>query len=244
MHMHTTQFWHRFYLSSHKIVFVVLMLCSSVLAKAQDQGYNMLEDDSRPYHFGITAGFNNSQYRIFHNKTFLESDSLYSITPEWSVGFQVGIAGNLRLTNHLSTRFTPQFVLTQKNVLYDFKYNRDTTIVIESIMMHLPLCLKLSSDRIGNFRFYTIAGGKLDYDFNSNTRSRRNDEVLKVRPWDYGYELGVGFDFYNTNFIFSPEIKISNGFGNIQKKDLAIPTSRALDVINTRMIFLGFTIGG
>jgi hypothetical protein len=240
--MYTIKFWHRLYLSSYKIVATIclLFLCNHSFA----QGYNMLEDDDRLYYFGITAGFNNSQYRIFHSDNFIQNDSIMEVTPKWSAGFQVGINSNLKLTNHLAARLTPQFVLTQKNIFYNLTYKPDTTIIIESIMMHLPLSLKLNSDRIGNFRFYTFAGGKFDYDFNSNTRSRRNDEVLKVKPIDFGYDVGVGFDFYYPNFIFSPEIKISNGFGNIQKKDVGIPTSKVLDVINTRMIFLSFTIGG
>ncbi len=226
------------------LLFLFIFCIKNNTIAQTDGGYNMLEEESRSYYFGITAGFNNSQYRIFHNQTFIENDTVVQVTPKWSAGFQVGIASNLKLTNHLALRLTPQFVLTQKSVLYDLTYKPDTNIVIESIMLHLPLSIKLNSDRIGNFRFYTLAGGKFDYDFNSNTRSRRNDEVLKVKPIDFGYELGVGFDFYNPNFIFSPEIKISNGFGNIQKKDTKIVTSKVLDVVNTRMIFVGFTIGG
>jgi hypothetical protein len=240
--MYTTKFWHSQYLSSYKIV--AIFCCIIVGLRANAQGYNMMEDDDRLYYFGITAGFNNSQYRIFHSNQFTQSDTIQQVTPKWNAGFQVGINSNLRLSNHVALRLTPQFVLTQKSIFYKQTYKPDTTIVIESIMLHLPLSLKLNSDRIGNMRFYAFTGGRLDYDFNSNTRSRRNDEVLKVKPLDIGYDLGLGFDFYYPNFIFSPEIKISNGFGNIQKKDPAIPTSNVLDVINTRMLFFSFTIGG
>ncbi len=227
-------------------IFLISLSCCSNLF-AQEEGYNMLEEDSRRFYFGITAGFNNSQYRIFHSDFFTKQDSILEVTPKWNAGFQVGINSNFRLNNHLALRLTPQFILTQKNIFYNLNYkvpDKDTTVVIESIMMHLPLCLKLSSDRIGNYRFYALAGGRLDYDFNSNTRSRRNDEVLKVKSTDFGYDLGFGFDIYYPNFIFSPEIKISNGLSNIQKKDEKILTSKVIDQINARMIFLSFTIGG
>jgi Outer membrane protein beta-barrel domain len=243
--MYTIKFRNRLHLSSFKIVLLFCLLsCISINTFAQSEGFNMLEDDDRQYYFGITAGFNNSQYRIFHSTSFIQSDTIKEVTPKWNAGFQVGINGNLRLNSHISLRLTPQFVLTQKTIDYKQTYKRDTTLVIESIMMHLPLSIKFNSDRIGNFRFYTFTGAKFDYDFNSNTRSRRNDEVLKVKPIDFGYDIGVGFDFYYPNFIFSPEIKVSNGFGNIQKKDANISTSNVLDVINTRMIFFSFTIGG
>jgi hypothetical protein len=57
----------------------------------------MLEDDDRLYYFGITAGFNNSQYRIFHSDNFIQNDSIMEVTPKWSAGFQVGINSNLKL---------------------------------------------------------------------------------------------------------------------------------------------------
>jgi hypothetical protein len=94
----------------------------------------MLEDDDRLYYFGITAGFNNSQYRIFHSDNFIQNDSIMEVTPKWSAGFQVGINSNLKLTNHLAARLTPQFVLTQKNIFYNLTYKPDTTIIIESII--------------------------------------------------------------------------------------------------------------
>jgi hypothetical protein len=226
------------------ISFIIISVCAVCKVQAQNDNYNLMDHDQRLYYFGIAAGFNNSTYKIFPSDFFTSADSVMSITPNGSLGFQVGITSNLRLTNHTSLRLVPQFVLTQKSLSYDFKYNRDTTLTIESIMMHLPLQVKFQSDRIKNFRFYTFAGVKYDYDFNSNTRSRRNDEVLKIRSNDFGYDIGFGFDFYYPNFIFTPEVKISNGFSNVQFKDNKILTSKVFDAINTRMVFIGVIIGG
>jgi Outer membrane protein beta-barrel domain len=243
--MYTTKFWHCQYIQSTKIIlFFVFLLFNASSAFAQEDGFNMMDHDQRKFYFGITAGLNNSQFRIYNSDYFLKYDTVLSATPKWNAGFQVGIMGTLKLTNHTALRFVPQFVLTQKTIAYTFKTLRDTTIVIESILTHLPLSLKFASDRIGNFKFYTIAGLKLDYDFNSNTRSRRNDDVLKIKAVDYGYDLGLGFEFYYPNYIFTPEIKISNGFNNVQLKDNDILTSKVFDKINSRMIYIGFTIGG
>jgi hypothetical protein len=243
--MYTPNVWHSHYISMHKVI-VILIFCTTsfINAFAQREGFNMLEEETRPYYFGISAGLNNSQYRLFHSKQFIATDSILEVTPQWNAGFQVGINAHYRINSHLALRLNPQFILNQKTLFYNNNYKKDTTLVIESIMLHLPFSFKLSSDRIGNFRFYTIAGPRLDYDFNSNTRSRRNDEVLKIKPLDFGYDIGVGFDIYYPNFIFSPEVKISNGLSNLQKKEDAVPTSKVIDRINTRMIFFGFTIGG
>jgi hypothetical protein len=220
------------------------MLLNALFANAQEEGFNMLDHDNQKYYFGITAGFNNSQYKTYYSDFFINSDSVKSATPQWNAGFQVGITANYRFTKHTGVRLVPQFVLMQRSLDYTFSFRNDTTIVIESIMLHLPYHFKFSSDRINNFRFYAFTGGKLDYDFNSNTRSRRNDEVLKIKPIDFGYDLGFGFDFYNSNYIFTPEIRLSNGFGNVQLRDNEILTSKVFDRINTRMVFLSITIGG
>jgi hypothetical protein len=108
----------------------------------------------------------------------------------------------------------------------------------------MPLQLKFKSDRIHNFRFYALTGGKLDIDLAANARSRRRDEFIKVKPFDVGYEIGVGFEFYNPNFIFSPELKLSQGLMNQQFKDPNIPLSNAIDFISTRMVVISIHLEG
>jgi hypothetical protein len=108
----------------------------------------------------------------------------------------------------------------------------------------MPIEFKFKSDRQTNFRFYVCAGGKIDYDFNANSRSKRLDEPLKVKPLDYGYNLGLGFEFYYPNFIFAPEIKVSNGLGNSLSNNSDEITNKALNRITTRMILLSIHIQG
>jgi hypothetical protein len=110
--------------------------------------------------------------------------------------------------------------------------------------MHLPLQLKFKSDRINNFRFYAIVGTKFDYDLAANARSRRTDEFLKVSPVDFGYEIGVGFEFFNPNFIFSPEIKLSQGLTNQLFIDRNLPLTNALEKLLTRMIVISIHLEG
>jgi hypothetical protein len=123
---------------------------------------------------------------------------------------------------------------------------RDTTTTntFESILFSLPIELKFKSDRQQNFRFYVCAGAKIDYDFNANARSKRSNEVIRIKPFDYGYNLGLGFEFYYPNFIFAPEIKISNGLGNSLLRNVGEPTNKAIDKISTRQIIISFHIEG
>jgi hypothetical protein len=54
----------------------------------------------------------------------------------------------------------------------------------------------------------------------------------------------TGFEFYYPNFIFSPEIKLSQGLMNTQFKDPKIPLSNALDIMSTRMIVISIHLEG
>ena len=89
-----------------------------------------------------------------------------------------------------------------------------------------------------------MLGGKLDFDLAANARSRRTDEWLKVKPMDVGYELGVGFEFYYPNFIFSPEIKLSQGLNNQLFRDQSIQLTNAIEEINTRMFVISIHLEG
>lgn len=217
-------------------------------AKAQRKVMNMPEHDQKAYYFGITFGANFSSYRIRYSESFVNADTFKRIQPNFGPGFNLGIMGNLRLTSFIDLRFVPSLAFAEKKVSLNIRDVAGNDSIsdrsVESIYMHLPLQLKFKSDRIGNFRFYALTGVKFDYDMAANARSRRKDEFIKVSAADFGYELGVGFEFYNPNFIFSPEIKLSQGLGNQIFKDGSIPLSNAIDVLSTRMIVISIHLEG
>ena len=169
---------------------------------AQRRALNMPEHDEKAYYFGITFGLNFSQYRIKYTSSFVETDTFKKIQPRWTPGFNLGLMANLRLTSFIDLRFIPSLSFAEKKMSFTMSPDSTSDRSIESIYMHLPLQLKFKSDRIRNFRFYGLLGGKFDYDLAANARSRRSDEWLKVKPVDLGYELGVGFVFYYPIFIF------------------------------------------
>ncbi len=230
-----------------KLLILTCLLFSSQHTLAQRHVINMAEHDQKAYYFGITFGTNFSTYKIGYTKSFVETDTFISITPRFRPGFNLGLMGNLRLNRRFDLRFVPSLAFAEKRmVILASSLGGDSTIdkSIESIYMHLPLQLKFKSDRIGNFRFYALMGGKVDIDLAANARSRRADEFIKVRPLDAGYELGAGFEFYYPNFIFSPEIKISQGLLNQHYKDSRIPLSNAIETLSTRMIVISIHLEG
>jgi hypothetical protein len=227
-----------------KLSLLLALLVLQFSSFAQRRALNMPEHDEKLYYFGITFGLNFSQYRIKYTNSFVETDTFKTIQPKWSPGFNLGLMANLRLTSFIDLRFIPSLSFAEKRMSFTMSPDSTSERSLESIYMHLPLQLKFKSDRIRNFRFYGMAGGKLDFDLAANARSRRSDEWLKVKPFDVGYELGVGFEFYYPNFIFSPEIKLSQGLGNQIFRDRGIPLTNAIEELNTRMFVISIHLEG
>lgn len=226
-------------------IFFISFLLFQVSGFSQTKILNMPEHDEKAYYFGITFGVNFSEYRIKYSPSFVETDTFKKIQPLWSPGFNLGLMANLRLNQFIDLRFVPSLTFADKKMSFTMSPNDSSSQrTIESIYMHLPLQLKFKSDRIKNFRFYGMLGGKFDYDLAANARSRRSDEWLKVKPVDLGYELGVGFEFYYPNFIFSPEIKLSQGLGNQIYHDKNVPITNAIDALHTRMIVISIHLEG
>lgn len=213
---------------------------------AQRRILNMEDHDSKAYYFGLTFGFNQSRHRIKYSDAFANTDTFMSIQPGWGAGFNLGIMGNLRLNSFVDLRLIPSISFAEKRLKYNQAQKPDVLEDkgIESIYIHLPLQFKFKSDRIHNFRFYALAGGKFDYDMAANANSRKKDEFLKFKPMDLGYELGFGLEFFYPNFIFSPEIKLSEGLMNQIYIDRNLPLTNAIDQIRTRSIVFSIHLEG
>jgi hypothetical protein len=110
--------------------------------------------------------------------------------------------------------------------------------------MSFPLQVRLKSDRINNFRVYTLAGVKYDFDLASNSGARNADNIVKVKKSDYGVEGGIGFQFFFPYFILSPEIKFSYGLSNVHSRDESLRYSSVIDKMNSRMILFSLHFEG
>jgi hypothetical protein len=227
------------------IVLSCLLILSQQSLRAQRFILNLPDHDQKKYYFGLTFGLNFATYQVSYTSSFVNTDTFTRILPSWSPGFNLGLMGNLKLTKFIDLRLVPSLSFSEKRLDFN-KIGFDTIVTksIESIYVHIPLQLKFKSERIRNFRFYVLLGGKYDYDMAANARSKRNDEYIKVKPNDLGYEFGMGFEFYNPNFIFAPEIKLSQGLMNQIYKDKNIPLTNAIDQLNTRSIVISIHLQG
>jgi hypothetical protein len=227
------------------IVLSCLLILSQQNLRAQRFILNLPDHDQKKYYFGLTFGLNFATYQVSYTSSFVNTDTFTRILPSWSPGFNLGLMGNLKLTKFIDLRLVPSLSFSEKRLDFN-KIGYDTIVTksIESIYVHIPLQLKFKSERIRNFRFYVLLGGKYDYDMAANARSKRNDEYIKVKPNDLGFEFGMGFEFYNPNFIFAPEIKLSQGLMNQIYKDKNIPLTNAIDQLNTRSIVISIHLQG
>lgn len=222
------------------LFFVVLFCCASRLS-AQQEVYRRNHDDM-PYYFGLTLGYNYSFLHINKSPYFLQNDSIMSAEPGSSGGIAMGLMATARLSDHWQVRANPQLIIGgSKYIAYTLSKTQAGEAAFQNqtlptTLVSFPFQLKFNSDRIGNFRTYLLGGIKFDTDLSSNSTARNADDIIKIKQNDFGFELGIGFNFYLPFVTISPEIKISNGLSNLHKVDPNLKYSRSLDQILSRMI--------
>ncbi len=237
----------------NRIVLVLFTGCLFFGAIAQAQfsrvELKQADHDEKPYYFGITLGVNLARFQPEMHPRFLMDDSVFVGEPTNSGGLTLGLSVTTRLSDRFQLRFNPQLMFIERNIFYILKYpdldnQTQVTKKIESVIMSFPLQLKFQSDRIGNFRVYTMAGIKGDIDMASNARAKRAEELVKIEKYDWGPEFGLGFNFFFDSFIFSPEIKISNGLRDIHARDANLKFSSIFDRIQSKMIVISIHLEG
>ena len=201
--------------------------------------------DDKPYHFGINLGYNKSHFSFTHHPRFLQYDSIMDVESINSTGINLAWLVNLRMSDHFDLRLHPlDLTFSEKAFLYTEKYTSDSLIEkkVQSITLSFPVQIKFSSDRIENFKVYTITGGKFDYDLASNAGARKAEDLIKLKRSDISVELGLGFNIYFPYFVLSPEIKLSSGLVNLHGRDPDLRYSNVIDKINSKMITFSLTV--
>lgn len=199
---------------------------------------NMPTYDYAKYHFGFILAVNQMHFVIkpvtdLHKMTFNadqstdfsgDSAKIYSIQQTPSMGFTVGIVGNLRLGNYFDLRFIPSLSFGERYLDYRILKYRDgeSTLIeikktIPSTFVEFPLHLKYKSKRVNNFRAYVLTGMNYRVDLASDAKKNKDQAqvLIKLQRGDLSYEIGVGFDFYFEWFKFGTEAKMSYGLSDL-----------------------------
>ena len=234
----------------HRIPNVLIILFISLASRAQTRdGINLPDHDDKFYHLGIALIYNNSHFAVTPHPNLLQSDSILYVNPENTGGF--GLAGmhTFNISPHVEFRIVfPQLMFSYKNLTYNTTFpsgkNTVATKQIETILLGFPLQVKYLSDRMHNFRFYMLGGINYQYDLASNATARKADDLVKVNPYDWSIEAGIGFQFFFPVFILSPELKISNGIINVHHRDPNLIYSNTIDKLRSRMIVFSLIFEG
>jgi hypothetical protein len=206
--------------------------------------------DNQNVHFGINLGINRSHFSFTHHPLFLQRDSVMVVESINSSGLNLAWLVDKRLGEHFNIRTYPlNLTFTEKAFEYNLKYpdrpgGEDSITIkkIQSISLTLPIQLKFSSDRIGNFKVYMLGGVKAEYDMAANAGARKAENLIKLNRLDYGIEAGLGFHFYFPYFVFTPELKVGWGLGNLHSRDKDLKFSNVIDKINSRTITFSLTV--
>ncbi len=205
---------------------------------------NQEKYDKQWIHFGFLLGTNKTNFKVSRAENLLNNDSVLFLSAEGQTGFDLGIISNLRIAENFDLRFTPLLAFSQRNMNYNMtlKVAGLTTVTkkIESTFIQFPLTLKFKSNRVNNYRFYVLGGAKYMVDLVSQAAVESDEQLVKLKKYDYGYEIGLGMDLYLPLFKFAPEIKMYQGIPNILANDNAVYTT-SLSGLKSRIWSISFT---
>lgn len=215
-------------IKSLSITFIALLFCTGLLAQSVPVWGGGA--DEKDFSAGFSFSYVSSYYKIdkkpnwrapyFDSNGIQVTDSLRSIGSASAPGFAVGFLGRYRLTENIEARITPALIFADRGVSYTYDTPaQNQTKNIKATFVDLPVSVKIKSNRLGDYRAYILAGLKYSRALGNKENADQNaapaEKLLKTINGYGSYEVGLGFDIYFEFFKLSPEIKLSNSFGNL-----------------------------
>jgi hypothetical protein len=207
---------------------------------AKDPMINLENFDMQRVHWGYFLGFN------FYDFKWDYLGVTEDVESNGTTGFNVGLVGNLRISNHIDLRFEPGLYYTQRNLRFpDVIDQFEALREVKSTYIHLPLLIKFSAKRTGNIKPYLVGGVSTSLNLSSNADAEDDNLNNRFRmiKWTNNYEFGFGIDLYFEYFKFSPSIRgvFSLNDELIRDNDLNSPWTGNIQSMKTRAVFLNFT---
>ena len=226
-----------------KIIILLLLLSNSAFSQfrmfGKDPLINKENFDKQRVHWGYFLGFNNLDFKFDY------LDVTEDIEVQSTTGFNVGLIGNLRLSNHFDFRFEPGLYITQRNLTYpNIEDTGDRLREVKSTYIMFPALLKFSSKRTGNIKPFLIGGVSTALNLGSNSKSKEDNfnDTFRMTKWSSFYEVGFGIDIYFEYFKFSPSIRgvFSTGDELIRDNTANSPWTGNVGSMQTRGFFINF----
>lgn len=201
---------------------------------------NKENEDKKFLNYGYFLGFNQYDFKF----DYIDNDR--DILTTKTLGFNVGLIGEMRINEFLDLRLEPGLHYTARTIGFPgFDEERDALREVKSTYINFPLLLKASTRRIGNWKPFIIGGGSMSLNLGSNETSLDDNSAgtFRMTKWVYNYELGFGIDFYLEYFKFSPSIRGVFALTDelVRDNDPNSPWTGNIDAMRTRGIFVNFT---
>ena len=209
--------------------------------------YNFREFQAKAYYFGLTFGYNHSDFQLLPSKKFILNDSFKIAEGLGGPGLNVSLVANMKLGEYFDFRFLPGFSFVGRKIYYLNAYNDVEQVhPVESVLLQLPLQFRFKSDPFNDMRVFVLLGAKYTYDGASTAgiREEQARHFLRLSPHDFSVEAGAGFQVFFPLFIFSPEIKYSHGIGNILIYNRDLSRSVILEKIISRTLTISLNFEG
>lgn len=214
----------------HTILYALLVIMLAALAPQalsaaprylKDKVPNRPYTDLRAWHLGFSVGTHFQDLQFTHNGFITDDGEQWLVEqPSYSPGFCVSALASLRLSRFFSLRFSPGLYFGSRSLrMIDHATGNTERQNLKSTYLVLPLDLKYSAVRLGNFRPYMLAGVMPAFDVNKKT-----SDLLQLNTADMYLSVGFGADFYLPYFKLIPELKFCFGLCDVlrhNRPDLA-----------------------
>ena len=239
------------YLHGYKIIWlagILLLFGVSDLAaqKYNSNNFNYQSFKAKQYYFGITLAYNTSNYRVFRSREFLEGSPITSIESVNGPGLNLGLVTNLKIGEYFDIRFLPTLSFATRNLNYTQPSEQFPEVErsFDPVFVEAPLQFRYKSDTYNDMKVFILGGIKYAFDVSSQSRTALEQSLVRIAPSDFALEVGFGFQFYFPYFIFSPELKFSQGLSNAAIYSQSVGQSTVLDKVFSRAFTLSFHFEG
>ncbi|MBO1363378.1 PorT family protein [Prevotella sp. A2931] len=195
---------------------IIISLLPAITANGQKRiVQNRPYTDLRQFHFGILLGthlqdieFTNIGLQTINNEDGTSREThITTDQNRWDYGFQVGVAGETRLTENLQLRLAPTMYFGSRHFMFQ-EINRESPANeeyhqdLKTVYIATAAELIFDGPRLNNMRPYVMGGIEPMLNLNN-----KNQDYLKLKKYDIFAEVGMGIDLYLPYFKLRPELK-------------------------------------
>ncbi|GAA4270747.1 porin family protein [Aquimarina gracilis] len=229
------------------LIAIAILVCTQDMSAqlfSKEKVQNLQNFDKPRFSWGYILGFNSYDFNFDYTSDFEDEDVIVDQT----VGFTVGLLGNMRINDYLDLRLEPVVIFTRRDLTFNnplFTSEFESFREVKSTYVHVPLLLKISAKRLNNFKPFIVGGISTSINLSSNQDNPDDNSIgeFRMKTSTNYFEVGFGIDFYLYYFKFTPSIRGVFAMSDelVRDNDPNSPYTATIDKMSTRGIFINFT---